>query len=88
MTPDQIQQWAHEAGMNPMTHIGNVRFANPETLRAFATLVRNAALEEAAKMCDAWIADHSKADNCTYNDCDMVAVATDLAAEIRGLRND
>lgn len=39
--------------------------------------------EACAQVCDAWIADHAKADACTYSDCDFVAAATDCAANIR-----
>ena len=96
MTPERIQQWAREAGFRT-GHItikdgSNYPFIQAVSatdfkveLQAFATIVANHTLEEAALKCTAWIDDHSKADNCTYNDCDMVAVATDLAVEIRGM---
>jgi hypothetical protein len=45
MTNEQIQQWAREAGINPFDALS-------ENVQAFATLVRNATLEEAAVMFD------------------------------------
>jgi hypothetical protein len=93
MTPEQIQQWAREAGFRTGNITlsdgnGSLPFIAPISatsciveLQAFAKLVANHTLEEAALKCTAWINDHSKADNCTYNDCDMVAAVTD----VRGL---
>lgn len=43
MTPEQIQQGAREAGIPTFMHS---RERNREVLQAFATLVRNATLEE------------------------------------------
>lgn len=58
--------------------------------RAWRTGARdggNMAIEMAANVCQDWINDHSKADNCTYNDCDMVAAVTDVRTEILKLLN-
>lgn len=85
MTNEQITQWAHQAKLPEMGLNPSNEFVQ-DMVRRIATLVRNATLEEAAVKCDAWVTDHNKADNCTYNDCDMVAVATDLAIEIRGMK--
>ena len=41
----------------------------------------------AARVCQDWIDDHSKADNCTYNDCDMVAAVTDVRTAILQLQH-
>ena len=43
------------------------------------------AFKFAAQICQRWIEDHSKADNCTYKDCDMVAAVTDVMNEIKGM---
>lgn len=40
---------------------------------------------KAVQICQKWIDDHSKADNCTYNDCDMVAAVTDVMNQIKGM---
>lgn len=58
--------------------------------RAWRTGARDGsklALEMAAQVCQNWIDDHSKADNCTYNDCDMVAAVTDVRDAILQLQN-
>ena len=44
------------------------------------------AIQMAAQVCQEWIDDHSKADDCTYNDCDMVAAVTDVRAAILKLQ--
>ena len=44
MTNEQIQQWAREAGIGWASGLGGM----DEFLQAFATLVRNAAIEDAA----------------------------------------
>ena len=46
----------------------------------------NLAIQQAAQVCQEWIDDHCKADNCTYNDCDMVAAVTDVRAAILQLK--
>ena len=43
--------------------------------------------EACAKVCEAWVKDHAKADNCTYADCDFVAAAIDCATAIRARGN-
>lgn len=48
MTPEQITKWAAETGMTPVSEFGYTRFASPKQLQAFANIVRNATLEEAA----------------------------------------
>lgn len=52
MTNEQITQWAREVGMCAMSELAYTRFANPRQLHEFATLVRNATLEEAADVCE------------------------------------
>lgn len=47
----------------------------------------NLAIEMAAQVCQDWIDDHSKADACTYNDCDMVAAITDVRTAILQLQH-
>ena len=51
MTPEQISKWAVEVGMVTVMDFGYTRFASPKQLHDFATLVRNAALDEAAVKC-------------------------------------
>lgn len=48
MTPEQINKWAIESGICPMSNLVDIRNATPQQLHRFATLVRNATLEEAA----------------------------------------
>jgi hypothetical protein len=50
MTNDQIQQWVDKAGFTPYEIYPTGMM--PLKIQAFATLVRNATLEEAATMCD------------------------------------
>ena len=52
MTPEQIEQWAREAGFDVYPTLEEVTGGFSE-LQAFAHLVRNATLEEAAVKCDA-----------------------------------
>ena len=55
MTPEQIQQWAREAGLGretPDDYGIAVWSATSKSLQAFAKLIRNATLEEAAVKCD------------------------------------
>jgi hypothetical protein len=53
MTPEQITKWADAAEMYfALPSKSEVRLTTPEKLQTFANLVRNAALEEAAKLCD------------------------------------
>ena len=49
--------------------------------------VEREAFAKAAQVCQDWIDDHSKADNCTYNDCDMVAAVTDVRTAILQLQH-
>jgi hypothetical protein len=51
MTPEQIQQWARESCIALLIHHDGTQ-VTPQELQAFVALVRNAALEEAAKLCD------------------------------------
>ncbi len=48
MNNEKIQQWAEEAGIGWAQRIGGM----DDFLKAFAALVRNAAIEECAHMCD------------------------------------
>lgn len=48
--------------------------------------VEKDAFTKSAQICQDWIDDHSKADNCTYNDCDMVAAVTDVRDAILQLQ--
>lgn len=56
MTPEQIQQWAREAGIGIDREIQSqpLYVAAPDELQAFANIVRNATLEEAAQNVDEW----------------------------------
>jgi hypothetical protein len=55
MKPEQIQQWAREAGatFDGSNWCLNIVFHEVEELQAFTKIVRNATLEEAAQRCDA-----------------------------------
>ena len=52
MDSKQITKWAVEVGMVTVMEHGYTRFASPSQLHAFATLVANHKLEEAARLCD------------------------------------
>jgi hypothetical protein len=54
-----------------------------ELLKELEWQIRENEREACAKVCEAWVKDHAKTDNCTYADCDFVAAATDCAAAIR-----
>ena len=58
-----------------------------EFLQRFAELVRNDVLDAAAGECQKWIDEHAAADDCTYNDCDFVAAATDCMNAILGMKS-
>jgi hypothetical protein len=47
MTEEQISQWAREAGINPFDALS-------ENTQAFANIVSNATLEEAAKVTESF----------------------------------
>lgn len=86
MTPEQIQQWAQEAGFQTRGAVIRTMHSNGSwvsinvELEAFAHLVRNATLEEAAKLCDGevdnWFASVAGQDACK-----------DCAEEIRSLKS-
>ncbi len=75
---EQIQQWAREAGIGDWA-VGIFAEAKNDALQAFATLVRNAALEEAAVKLDTW----SDASKVNY-----ISVRTKVAAQrIRSMKS-
>lgn len=72
--------------MTGVTEMGFIlESASPNEFAAYDAGVRDA-FYGAIQICQHWIDDHSKADNCTYNDCDMVAAVTDVMNEIKGMR--
>ena len=76
MTPEQIQQWAREAGFSPQRD----EWVFNTMLRTFAALVRQHTLEAAAVKCDGeadnWFASVAGQDACK-----------DCAKEIRSLKS-
>lgn len=52
MTPEQIIEMAKQAEISVPPYFNAVAAARLTELQAFAQLVRNAALEEAAKVCE------------------------------------
>lgn len=89
MTTDDILRIAREA--DPFGDDGrlvSLAMLTPGTLERFAALVAAAEREGCAKVCEAWAKDHATAasspgDECTYENCDFVAAASDCAAAIR-----
>lgn len=82
MTPEQIQQWAREAGLGretPDDYGIAVWSATSKSLQAFATIIRNATLEEAAEKCDGEF-DHWHSAIAGQDAC------KDCAKEIRNLK--
>lgn len=71
MTNEQIQQWADEAGIGWASGLGGM----DKFLQAFATLVRNATLEEAADVVD----------NADTPDCGGWS-ASGIAEDIRAMK--
>ena len=82
MTNEQITQWASEVGIRTMSQMPYTRFANPKQLHEFATLVRNAPLEEAALKCHQMDFSYSMCEQ--YRDGN---VACECADEIRKLKS-
>jgi hypothetical protein len=82
MKPEQIAQWAREAGLRldsePWHGQHTLVVGDTERLQAFAALVRNATLEEAAAKCDSLDNDQ--------NDEAYRFAATMCAIKIRSLK--
>jgi hypothetical protein len=77
MTPEQITQWASEAGVYIRGHYDETGSTLAE-LQAFAKLVRQHALEETAAVCVNIATKHSNV---------VLGVAIDCAAEIRSMKS-
>lgn len=69
-------------------HRAALRFFEREAaLEAELAEAEKNAITKSAQVCQDWIDDHSKADACTYNDCDMVAAVTDVRTAILQLQH-
>ena len=93
MNTDDILRIAREAGaeLYADTLLVNGKDAH-DFIKRFAALVAAFEREECAKVCEAWAKDHATAasspgDECTYENCDFVAAASDCAAAIRAREN-
>jgi hypothetical protein len=78
MTPEQITKWAREACIGLLVHHDGTQ-VTPQELQAFAAIIRQHTLEEAAVKCDGeadnWFASIAGQDACK-----------DCAKEIRSLK--
>ena len=91
MTRDDIIRMARE-GKSVVEQVHAYVSANNTdfTSESMAAMVKDfiaAEREACAKVCDEWVKDHAKTDDCTYADCDFVAAATDYAKAIRAMGN-
>jgi hypothetical protein len=77
MTPEQITQWAREACIALLVHHDGTQ-VTPQELQAFANLVRNAALGEAAAKCESLAVTDCNDSNVTRKEC---------ATVIRGMKS-
>jgi len=84
MTPEQITKWASEAGiyLDGANQRQPLYVAKPEELQAFAALIRNATLEEAAVKCDA----AAKPEKECLAQSDEQWAASVLASRIRAMK--
>jgi len=87
MTRDEIIELAKQVGCaTNQTMFGRTDYCvmTEFELERFAQLVAASEREACAKVCEAWANTHcNETGECNYNNCDMTAVAVDLAEAIR-----
>ena len=99
MTQEEIIEMVVKCGIIPWTkheYIGDQKFTATDegldgdlaSLIQFFQMATAHEREACAKVCEAWVKDHAKTDNCTYADCDFVAAAIDCAEAIRARGNN
>jgi hypothetical protein len=82
MTTETVAKWMIDRGY-ATGHGDTIE----DLLKELEWQIRESEREACAKVCDEWVKDHAKTDNCTYADCDFVAAATDCAKAIRARGN-
>jgi hypothetical protein len=93
MTPEQIQQWALNAGgyngfTSPPTDWNAGDFVmSPEQIKAFANLVRNATLEEVAVKCEVYAMEANASSDATLYSMQYANAGAHCAEIIRSMKS-